>query len=141
MKGKKILIVEDKETVQRAFTRLFKRRGAQIGCPIEVFSALTITEAEKVLKEHPDLDGVLLDASLGTAQETDEHGRIRPDLAVIAFLKYLRTRHPRALPIVASSGDADCNKRLVTEGATLGEDKTLAAEALFNILFPLSAGI
>lgn len=132
----KILVVEDKVDLRRVYERIFKSHEKLADRTFVLLWAGTVEEAEERVKEHPNLDGVLLDASLKPEQEYDHEAKcMRPDFDVLMFLKVLRTRYPR-LFIVATSSDADCNGRLVREGCSVGVPKAEAPYKLIHLLFP-----
>ncbi len=137
MAGKKILIVEDKKMLQTALARSFQSQARVRNLEIALFHAETVAEAEQILLANPDLAGVILDASLGPAQEIDADKLPRPDLTVMLFLKQLRAAIP-SVKVVASSSEPRCNERLLREGCDDFGKKDEAPRILMRLLFPSS---
>lgn len=58
MEIKKVLVVEDDEQLQKAWQRIMK----DFNFPVEILSAHTIAEAEKLFAENPDVECMVFDA-------------------------------------------------------------------------------
>ena len=96
---KKILIVEDDETVQLAWKRLL----LSVTPLEEVIQALSIEEAEKAFNDNPDLSLIAVDACVpGTEPNT-----------MNMVLKFRKTFTG---PMIAISGRDDFNQILMSAG-------------------------
>lgn len=62
----KILIVDDEEDIH-SVTRIALKGFTFRGKPVEFYDAFSATEAEKILKEHPDIALILLDVVMETS--------------------------------------------------------------------------